>query len=282
MMAAAQPFISGAISKTINMPEHATVEEVEQMFLEGWKLGLKAVAIYRDNCKVAQPLSATAKKKAEPAVELPGKPIRRRLPSSRPARTISFTVGESEGYITAGEYPDDGIGEIFLKVSKQGSTLSGVMDAFAIAVSLGLQYGVPLEAFVGKFVNMRFEPSGMTNDPDVRFASSLVDYVFRRLAIEYLPSEKREGLGIQTIDERKEYAQSVVNAGGQAAPVAGEASSSADAAQIELIPLSEVPAKPVTEGRVLDAPLCYSCGARMQPAGSCYVCTGCGSTSGCS
>jgi ribonucleoside-diphosphate reductase alpha chain len=277
MMAAAQPFISGAISKTINMPEHVTVEEVEQMFLEGWKLGLKAVAIYRDNCKVAQPLSATSKKKAEAAVELPGKPIRRRLPSSRPARTISFTVGDSEGYITAGEYPDDGIGEIFLKVSKQGSTLSGVMDAFAIAVSLGLQYGVPLEAFVGKFVNMRFEPSGMTNDADVRFASSLVDYVFRRLAIEYLPPDKREGLGVQTIGERREYAQSVVAGGGEASPEASE-----DADQIQLIPLSEVPAKPAPEGRVLDAPLCYACGAQMQPAGSCYVCTGCGSTSGCS
>jgi ribonucleoside-diphosphate reductase alpha chain len=277
MMAAAQPFISGAISKTINMPEHVTVEEVEQMFLEGWKLGLKAVAIYRDNCKVAQPLSATSKKKTEALVPLPGKPVRRRLPSSRPARTISFAVGESEGYITAGEYPDDGIGEIFLKVSKQGSTLSGVMDAFAIAVSLGLQYGVPLEDFVSKFVNMRFEPSGMTNDPDVRFASSLVDYVFRRLAIEYLPPEKREGLGVQTIEERKEYAQSVVSGGGE--PVA---STTADAAQVELIPLSEVPAKKAPEGRVLDAPLCYSCGAKMQPAGSCYVCTGCGSTSGCS
>jgi ribonucleoside-diphosphate reductase alpha chain len=278
MMAAAQPFISGAISKTVNMPEHVTVEEVEQLFVEGWRLGLKAVAIYRDNCKVAQPLSADKKKKPEAAVELPGKPIRRRLPSSRPARTISFAVGDAEGYITAGEYPDDGIGEIFLKVSKQGSTLSGVMDAFAIAVSLGLQYGVPLEAFVQKFVNMRFEPSGMTNDPDVRFASSLVDYVFRRLALEYLPADKRGGLGIQSIDERKEYAQSVVNGGAEPAAAATEAPED----QAQLIPLSEIPAREVPEGRVLDAPLCYACGAKMQPAGSCYVCTGCGSTSGCS
>src|SRR5439155_3577630 len=164
MMAAAQPFISGAISKTVNMPEQVTVEEVEQLLLEGWKLGLKAVAIYRDNCKVAQPLSADKRKSSAAAkpetVELPGKPIRRRLPASRPARTFSFSVGEAEGYITAGEYEGDGVGEIFLKVSKQGSTLSGVMDAFAIAVSLGLQYGVPLEAFVSKFVNMRFEASG--------------------------------------------------------------------------------------------------------------------------
>jgi ribonucleoside-diphosphate reductase alpha chain len=274
MMAAAQPFISGAISKTVNMPEQVTVEEVESLLLEGWKLGLKALAIYRDNCKVAQPLSAdTKKKKPEAEVELPGKPIRRRLPASRPARTISFTVGDAEGYITAGEYPGDGVGEIFLKVAKQGSTLSGIMDAFAIAVSLGLQYGVPLEAFVEKYINMRFEPSGMTKDQDIRFAASLMDYIFRRLALEYLTPERRAALGIQTIDERKEYAQSVVSGGSADAP-----------SQPELIPLADVapePAKPST-ARVLDAPLCYSCGAKMQPAGSCYVCTGCGSTSGCS
>jgi ribonucleoside-diphosphate reductase alpha chain len=273
MMAAAQPFISGAISKTVNMPEDVTVEEVEQLFVEGWQLGLKALAIYRDNCKVAQPLSADRKKAVAPAeVELPGKPLRRRLPSSRPARTVSFSVGEAEGYITAGEYPDDGIGEIFLKVSKQGSTLSGVMDAFAIAVSLGLQYGVPLEAFVSKFINMRFEPSGITKDPDIRFASSLVDYVFRRLALEYIPADKRAGLGIQSIEERKEYAQ------GQAAAIAtGEGQ-----AQAELIPPADADRKEVPTAKTLDAPLCYACGAKMQPAGSCYVCTGCGSTSGCS
>jgi ribonucleoside-diphosphate reductase alpha chain len=275
MMAAAQPFISGAISKTINMPEHVTVEEVEQMFVEGWKLGLKAVAIYRDNCKVAQPLSADKKKSAVPAVELPGQPLRRRLPASRPAKTFSFAVGDAEGYITAGEYPADGIGEIFLKVSKQGSTLSGVMDAFAIAVSLGLQYGVPLEAFVSKFVNMRFEPSGITNDPDIRFASSLVDYVFRRLALEYLPAEKRAGLGVQSIEERKEYAN-----GHAAAAPAPEDAPMKPSGQAELIDLSTVPVAPGT--KELDAPLCYSCGSKMQPAGSCYVCTSCGSTSGCS
>src|SRR5439155_15937829 len=152
------------------------------------------------------------KKTAAPQpVELPGKPIRHRLPADRPARTISFAVGDAEGYITAGEYPEDGIGEIFLKVSKQGSTLSVVMDAFAIAVALGLQYGVPLEAFAQKFVNMRFEPSGITNDPDIRFASSIVDYVFRRLALEYLANEKRAGLGVQSIGERKEYAREPAN-----------------------------------------------------------------------
>ena len=204
MMAAAQPFISGAISKTVNMPEEATVEEVEQLFLESWRLGLKAVAIYRDNCKVAQPLSADKKKTAEvPEPEKLAHPVRKRLPQSRPSVTTSFQVGDAEGYITAGSYPDDGLGEIFLKTSKQGSTLAGVMDAFAIAVSLGLQYGVPLEAYVSKFINTKFEPSGMTNDPDIRFATSLVDYVFRRLAIDNLPLETREGLGIKSIDERK-------------------------------------------------------------------------------
>jgi ribonucleoside-diphosphate reductase alpha chain len=206
-------------------------------------------------------------------VELPGKPIRRRLPQNRPARTVSFAVGDAEGYITAGEYPGDGIGEIFLKVSKQGSTLSGVMDAFAIAVSIGLQYGVPLESFAQKFINMRFEPSGITNDPDIRFASSLVDYVFRRLALEYLPAEKRAGLGIQSVEERKEYAQAQAN---------GEGSQKTDSEQPQLIDVQEIPSVEPPEARVSDAPLCYSCGAKMQPAGSCYVCTGCGSTSGCS
>ena len=297
MMAAAQPFISGAISKTVNMPEHVTVEEVEQLFVEGWKLGLKAIAIYRDNCKVAQPLSAD-KKKAPERVEEEAAPgvlpwsSKKRLPQSRPARTFSFRVGDAEGYITAGEYPDDGIGEIFLKVSKQGSTLSGLMDAFSIAVSVGLQYGVPLEDYVSKFINSRFEPSGMTNDPDIRFASSLMDYIFRRLALEYLSPERRAELGVQSIAERMEYAKEYGN-GTTAAPA--EESGSGEAASLtegvpgagpapRLIDLEEArkPSSPSPGARVLDAPLCYACGAKMQPAGSCYVCTGCGSTSGCS
>ncbi|HEX9410305.1 MAG TPA: vitamin B12-dependent ribonucleotide reductase, partial [Actinomycetota bacterium] len=194
MMAAVQPFISGAISKTVNMPEHVTVEEVEQLFVESWRLGLKAVAIYRDNCKVAQPLSADKKVKATEPAAL-AEPVRRRLPRTRPSITTKFEVGDAEGYITASSYPDNGIGEIFLKSSKQGSTLAGIMDAFSIAISIGLQYGVPLEAYVDKFINMKFEPSGMTNDEDIRFASSLVDYVFRRLALDHLPPEKREALG---------------------------------------------------------------------------------------
>ncbi|MEP7060139.1 MAG: vitamin B12-dependent ribonucleotide reductase [Actinomycetota bacterium] len=282
MMAAAQPFISGAISKTVNMPESATVEEVEQLFLESWNLGLKAVAIYRDNCKVAQPLSADKKKSATSETVEPATlahPVRKRLPMSRPSRTTSFAVGDAEGYITAGSYPDDGLGEIFLKTSKQGSTLAGVMDAFSIAISIGLQYGVPLETFVSKFINMKFEPSGMTNDPDIRFASSLLDYTFRRLALDHLPEETRESLGIRSISERKELALA------EATQKLGELQSG----QPEELPSTVVAPSAGTPGvndrrsaKMLDAPLCYSCGSKMQPAGSCYVCSSCGSTSGCS
>jgi ribonucleoside-diphosphate reductase alpha chain len=269
MMAAAQPFISGAISKTVNMPEEATVEEVEQLFIESWKLGLKAVAIYRDNCKVAQPLSADKKKTVDADVAPLPWSEKKRLPRSRPAVTTSFRVGDSEGFLTAGSYPDDGLGEIFLKASKQGSTLSGIMDAFSIALSVGLQYGVPLEDYVSKFVNMKFEPSGMTNDPDIRFASSLVDYVFRRLALDYLSEDKREALGIRSIEERTISAQLEIEEKTQPTSLGDEAP--------ELIPLSEK-----QSGKALDAPLCYQCGSKMQPAGSCYVCGTCGSTSGCS
>ncbi len=279
MMAAAQPFISGAISKTVNMPEEATVEEVEQLFVESWKLGLKAVAIYRDNCKVAQPLSADKKKGAAGAQAEPSglaTPVRKRLPMSRPSKTTSFQVGDAEGYIIAGSYPDDGLGEIFLKTSKQGSTLSGVMDAFSIAISIGLQYGVPLETYVSKFINMKFEPSGMTNDPDIRFASSLLDYVFRRLALDNLPQETREALGIKSIGERKEMAQ--LEAGAElATPEAPSASAAETVGTPTLIEVTERPG-----AKTSDAPLCYSCGSKMQPAGSCYVCSSCGSTNGCS
>jgi ribonucleoside-diphosphate reductase alpha chain len=287
MMAAVQPFISGAISKTVNMPEDVTVEDVEGLYIEGWRLGLKALAIYRDNCKVAQPLSADKRSKV-PEVAAAGAPVRRRLPSTRPAKTFSFSVGDAEGYIIAGEYPEDGIGEVFLKVAKQGSTLSGIMDAFAISVSLGLQYGVPLEAYTQKFINMRFEPSGMTSDQDIRFASSLVDYIFRRLALEYLPEDKRAGLGVKSIAERK---AEVDNGNGHGAAaetgeIAGKSAALTEATakepeQIELTaPPSQEPDRPAA--RILDAPLCYACGSKMQPAGSCYVCSSCGATSGCS
>src|SRR3954447_2093143 len=203
MMAAAQPFLSGAISKTVNMPETATIEDVENIYFQGWKLGLKALAIYRDNCKVGQPLSGHKKEVAAAPVQVvEAKPKRKRLPKKRPSQTVSFAVGGAEGYMTAGSYPDDGLGEVFIKMSKQGSTLAGVMDAFSVALSIALQYGVPLEAYVSKFINMRFEPAGLTDDPDVRMAQSVMDYLFRRLALDYLPYEVREEYGIFTADER--------------------------------------------------------------------------------
>ena len=295
MMAAAQPFLSGAISKTVNMPEHVTVEDVEHAYVEGWKLGLKALAIYRDNCKVGQPLSADKKVTTDTGavIEVDEAPVRKRLPKQRPSRTTSFRVGDIEGYLTAGSYPDDGLGEIFVKVSKQGSTMSGVMDAFAIAVSVGLQYGVPLEALVAKFTNMIFEPNGMTDDKDIRIAQSLVDYLARRLAIDYLDVETRHALGIKTTAERT----AEVN-GTTAEPALAEATEEAAPApaRVELqqrpatpaaapapaaAPVSQAPA--FTPGMAaVDAPYCSTCGVRMRPAGSCFVCESCGTTSGCS
>ncbi|WP_435794507.1 vitamin B12-dependent ribonucleotide reductase [Micromonospora zamorensis] len=316
MMAAIQPFVSGAISKTVNMPEAATVEDVEKIYFEGWKLGLKALAIYRDNCKVGQPLSVAKSNKAtEPAavetapvaVEkvIEYRPVRKRLPKKRPSETVSFSVGGAEGYLTASSYPDDGLGEVFLKMSKQGSTLAGVMDAFSVAISIGLQYGVPLETFVSKFTNMRFEPAGMTDDPDVRMAASVMDYIFRRLALDFLPYERRAELGIFTASERA--AQLRAEADAEAAGVTGaELTAMASSAPVEAPAKSEAVAQPAQEmadvaaakpapsvgsstelleaviGKAADAPLCFTCGTKMRPAGSCYVCEGCGSTSGCS
>ncbi len=215
MMAAAQPFLSGSISKTVNTPETTTVEEIENIYVEGWRLGLKAVAVYRDNCKVGQPVEtrggAVSTAPADDAVDsgidsliesLPRKPIRERLPRTRRSRTLEFRVADCKGFVTVGEYDDGRPGELFIRVSKQGSTLAGIMDAFAISVSHGLQYGVPLDAFVSAFVGMRFEPSGMTDDPEVRIASSLIDYLFRRLALEYLSADTRSDLGILSVSER--------------------------------------------------------------------------------
>src|SRR6476469_9668669 len=293
MMAAVQPFISGAISKTVNMPEAATVEDVEEIYFQGWKLGLKALAIYRDNCKVGQPLSAgkgANNGKAEPEKVIEYRPVRKRLPKKRPSQTVSFTVGGAEGYLHAGSYPDDGLGEIFVKLGKQGSTLAGVMDAFSMSISVGLQYGIPLEFYVSKFQNLRFEPAGMTDDPDVRIATSVLDYLFRRLALDYLPYDKRAQLGIFTADERSaqlnnDYAPSGdVDLEGMRGSV--DASPTRPAVEASKPELRE--AHSSTEllelhlGKAADAPLCMTCGTKMRPAGSCYVCEGCGSTSGCS
>ena len=291
MMAAVQPFISGAISKTVNMPESATIEEVEEIYYEGWKLGLKALAIYRDNCKVGQPLSdakaAKVEAQVEAAIEGIGQPIRRRLPKSRPSRTTSFSVAGAEGYLTAGSYEDGELGEVFLKLGKQGSTLAGVMDAFSIAISIALQYGVPLEAFVSKFVNMRFEPAGLTDDPDIRMSQSIMDYIFRRLALDYLPYEKREALGIFTADERVASVSAAYETPQIAAPAADLAvtetvEESAPAAPKVSTAHSSAELLEEITGTASDAPLCMTCGIKMRPAGSCYVCEGCGSTSGCS
>jgi ribonucleoside-diphosphate reductase alpha chain len=316
---------------TVNMPESVSVEEVEKAYHEGWKLGLKALAIYRDNCKVGQPLSATKSSKVTAAADTEGDrrvvadtgavlevdnaPVRRRLPRTRPSKTTSFRVGDIEGYLTAGSYPDDGLGEIFVKVSKQGSTLSGVMDAFAIAVSMGLQYGVPLEVYVSKFSNMIFEPNGITDDPDIRITQSLVDYIARRLAIDYLDVESRQALGIKTTAERIEEVNGTgpSTAASQPGPESSTgASTSADASTTaatesqsaesqrpgqggEGRPVAEVDDTPTvapisprselafTPGMsAVDAPFCSTCGVRMRPAGSCFVCESCGTTSGCS
>ncbi|NDA81082.1 MAG: vitamin B12-dependent ribonucleotide reductase, partial [Actinobacteria bacterium] len=307
MMAACQPFLSGAISKTVNLPEEATVEEVEEVYYEGWKLGLKALAVYRDNCKVGQPLSdGKAKKKDEPVVEsaAPARATRKRLPKSRPSRTTSFNVGGAEGYMTAGAYDDGALGEVFLKLGKQGSTLAGVMDAFSIAVSIGLQYGVPLETYVQKFTNLRFEPAGMTDDADIRMAQSMMDYIFRRLALDYLPADERAALGIFSAAERARALDSGsygVAETSESAPAMDEVAIETPAtpppvapvAKAQDIAITPAPAAPAqigssTElleammGRSADAPMCMTCGVKMRAAGACYVCEGCGSTSGCS
>ncbi len=281
MMAAAQPFISGAISKTVNLPETATVEEVEQLHVDAWKLGIKAIAIYRDNCKVAQPLSVSKKSdgaaKDAPAtvVETVNVPTRRKLPKTRPSQTISFAVGDATGYLTAGEYPGDGLGEIFVKLGKQGSTLSGLLDAFAISVSVGLQYGVPLETYVSKFMNMRFEPAGLTDDEEIRFASSIVDYVARKLALEYLPYEERDRLGIYSVAERTALLDQEHGEAPALAAPAAPAPAPATAPEGPRFAGSSVPVD-------VDAPMCLECGIKMKRAGACHVCESCGATSGCS
>ncbi|NNG36073.1 vitamin B12-dependent ribonucleotide reductase [Nakamurella aerolata] len=331
MMAAVQPFISGAISKTVNMPESATVEDVAEIYAQGWKLGLKALAIYRDNCKVGQPLSAAKNNKATETATTetvaapvePGQPVRRRLPKKRPSQTVSFTVGGAEGYLTTGSYPDDGLGEIFVKLGKQGSTLAGVMDAFSLSISVGLQYGIPLEFYVSKFQNLRFEPAGMTDDPDIRLASSVMDYLFRRMALDYLPLDKRAELGIFSAEERAAQVNGTIAA--NPAPAASDDDNNDDAVQAmavsvdtgekraenkaagtEAVDEAEGPAAAdaaatvagaatptgaagsstevleLVLGKSADAPLCFTCGTKMRPSGSCYLCEGCGSTSGCS
>ncbi len=282
MMAAVQPAISGAISKTVNLPENVSVEDVEQVYIEGWRRGLKALALYRDNCKVGQPLSASKKgddKKDVTAAAQP-EPVRRRLPKARRSMTFKFRVADTEGYLTAGEFPEGGVGEIFLRVAKQGSTLAGVMDAFAISISMGLQYGVPLAAYVKQFCNTRFEPSGMTDDPELRLATSILDYVFRRLAVHYLTPDERHGLGIRTSGERQAEIESKIE--DAAATESNGNGNGNGAGNGHTKDEGVIVLAPVASAHTGSLPFCGTCGTQMQPAGSCFACTSCGSTSGCS
>jgi len=345
MMGAVQPFISGAISKTVNLPEDVTVEDVEQLHIDAWRMGIKAVAVYRDNCKVAQPLSTT-KKEGALSDDAPGGlapaaseaeahardlnekiagleaalaheqvrtadtvvigAVRERLPRRRKSSTFAFRVADCEGYVTVGEYEDGRPGEVFMKVSKQGSTLAGIMDAFSISVSLGLQHGVPLATYVRKYTNMRFEPAGITDDPDLRIATSLVDYIFRRLAVDYLPMEERAELGVLSTSERMQptlpgveetatASTGVVEAESidpvTATVIDGSASDAGALASPDVVPApgpvpqidnASLSDRLLARTEPRDAPYCYQCGNAMQRAGSCYVCGSCGTTSGCS
>lgn len=303
MMSAVQPFISGAISKTVNMPEEATIEDVEQLHIDAWKMGLKAIAIYRDNCKVAQPLSMAKKdgiKDPVPATSTAAPvavadavaekfvvkgAVRKELPKTRNSKTFSFKVADSHGYITVGEYDDGTPGEVFMRIAKQGSTLAGFMDAFAISVSHGLQFGVPLKDYVKSFTSMSFAPSGITDDPEIRTASSLVDYIFRRLAMSYLSFDDRLELGLASFEDMPTESQtSLLEETATEPSVAAEAPQPVEsAATAPEEPKATVVAPKASVSSSIDtAPLCYNCGNQTQRSGSCYVCTSCGSTTGCS
>jgi ribonucleoside-diphosphate reductase alpha chain len=334
MMGAVQPFISGAISKTVNLPEDVTVEDIEQLHIDAWRLGIKAVAVYRDNCKVAQPLSTTKMAGEEKGAGLdtealggdiapPGSAaeakdraaavriaeleaallheqerktesvvvgaVRERLPRRRSSKTFAFRVADCEGYVTVGEYEDGRPGEVFINVSKQGSTLAGIMDAFSISLSLGLQHQVPLATYVRKYTNMKFEPAGITDDPELRIATSLVDYIFRRIALDYLSVDERTELGILSTSERmqptlpgvEEMATPSVGLFDDG-PVTGVGTGGIAPVAPQVAPVSYGGIYPLARAEQRDAPYCYSCGNAMQRAGSCYVCASCGTTSGCS
>jgi ribonucleoside-diphosphate reductase alpha chain len=302
MMAAVQPFLSGAISKTINMPDEVTVEDVEQLHIDSWKLGLKSVAIYRNGSKVGQPLSM-AKKDVKEGITTPEEAatviddriivrgtVRRPLPRVRPAKTFSFTVAGIHGYVTVGEYEDGTPGEVFINVAKMGSTLAGLMDAFARSVSYGLQYGVPLKSYAKGLSHMSFAPAGITDDPDIRTASSLVDYIFRRLALTYLSFDDRLELGLASIDDMPDdqisLLDSELSVPAEETVVAPKMQVAQPAPIIASPPINEAPGMPGEEAKALvgdpAAPLCYNCGNQTQRAGSCYVCSSCGSTTGCS
>jgi ribonucleoside-diphosphate reductase alpha chain len=317
MLAAVQPFLSGAASKTTNLPEDVSVEEVEHLHQLAWELGLKSIAVYRDNSKVGQPLSTTERATIAPSPDDPAdtttvvaergatqiverivekvvhRPVRQKLPRSRKGRTFEFRVADCKGFATIGEYDDGRPGEVFLTVSKQGSTLAGIMDAFAKSISYGLQYGVPLRAFVEAFTNMRFEPAGMTDDPEIRFASSVMDYLFRKLAMEYMTYEERAELSIFSVSERMQptlpgLEEAVVEtssgtemvADPKSLPSAGDLADQLRAGVATPVPVDNTPAAGVI--RQSDAPMCMQCGVTMVRAGACHACPSCGTTSGCS
>jgi ribonucleoside-diphosphate reductase alpha chain len=292
MMAAAQPFISGAISKTVNLPENATVEDIMEAYLQAWKLGLKAVAIYRDGCKKSQPLSAAGTKTAsaekpsaasvtsmveEEDLNAPPRAVRHKLQEERASITHKFKVGDHEGYITVGLYPNGRPGELFITMAKEGSTVSGLMDSFALAVSIALQHGVPLELFSEKFAHTRFEPSGWSGNPDIGYAKSIMDYIFRWLQLRFLTGQQQmlfENLGLRPAahgpqPEGTAEVKGTASSGGPKPEVRGSGSVHAADALSSIVDLG-------------DAPSCSFCGSIMTRNGSCYRCMSCGSTSGCS
>jgi ribonucleoside-diphosphate reductase alpha chain len=297
MMGAAQPFISGAISKTVNVPREASVEDVEKAYIESWRLGAKAISIYRDGSKRTQPLNtskagvadtrnagADVREVVKEVVKIVERPTRRKLPDERPSITHKFDIAGHEGYITVGLFDDGQPGEIFLTMAKEGSTISGFADAFAQAISYALQYGVPLQVLVDKFSHARFEPSGITKNPEVRFAKSIVDYIFRWMATKFLSPEAQFRAGVNLREEPSEIGTresgSAAAAGGSESPVAGGLKASGTSGATG----SSKPAKPAEFAAIQaqeDAPPCSTCGSLMIRSGSCYKCVNCGTTSGC-
>jgi ribonucleoside-diphosphate reductase alpha chain len=270
MVGATQPFLSGAISKTVNVPKDATVEEIQQAYIDSWRLGTKAVSIYRDGSKRTQPLNTSKDKEKVAAVPAQAGPARRRLPDERQSITHKFDIAGHEGYITVGCYEDGTPGELFLVMAKEGSTISGFADAFAQAISYALQYGVPLQDLVDKFSHVRFEPSGMTKNPDVRFAKSIVDYIFRWMATKFLSTDAQFRAGVNNRDEMVTTPEQL--------PLDVAAAAGASATAVIASPKTASFAAMQNQE---DAPPCSTCGSIMVRSGSCYKCSNCGTTSGC-
>ena len=275
MMGAVQPFISGAISKTVNVPKNATAEEIQQAYIDSWRLGAKAVSIYRDGSKRTQPLNTSKDKlpATGPAESVAAGPRRRRLPDERQAITHKFDIAGHEGYITVGLYEDNQPGELFLTMAKEGSTISGFADAFAQAISYALQYGVPLQDLVDKFSHVRFEPAGMTKNPDIRFAKSIVDYIFRWLAVKFLSHEAQFRAGVNVPEAPVAHEQLVLD-------VQAVATKAAEPAKPVVPPAIKRSTFAAIQNQE-DAPPCSTCGSIMVRSGACYKCSNCGTTSGC-